>query len=104
MNSVKRDLTSSRAIYLKGTLLVFLALLAAGLVLARAPGLDVAVLLAICIWASCRAYYFAFYVIEHYVDGTYRFRGLIDFLAYAMNLRRDDKESDHESDHEGSDS
>ncbi len=41
------------------------------------------------VWAFCRAYYFAFYVIEHHVDPGYRFSGLISFVAYA--LRKDRK-------------
>tara|TARA_R110002049_G_scaffold4601_4_gene31890 strand:+ start:132061 stop:132378 length:318 start_codon:yes stop_codon:yes gene_type:complete len=94
MQTVSRDLSSSRAIYLKAALLVFLGLFAATLLLLRAPQWDVALLLAICVWACCRAYYFAFYVIEHYVDTTYRFRGLIDFAAYVMNFRREENEPD----------
>ena len=42
----------------------------------------------ICVWASCRAYYFAFYVIQHYVDPSYRFSGLIDFFRYALSGRQ----------------
>jgi hypothetical protein len=40
------------------------------------------VLLVIAIWCFCRVYYFAFYVIEHYVDPGYRFAGLVDFMKY----------------------
>ncbi len=36
----------------------------------------------ICIWSFCRCYYFAFYVIEHYVDSGYRFSGLGSFVKY----------------------
>ena len=39
------------------------------------------------IWAFARAYYFAFYVIEHYVDSTYRFSGLLHFVRYAIRGR-----------------
>jgi hypothetical protein len=45
-------------------------------------------LLLVAIWAFCRAYYFAFYVIEHYVDPAYRFSGLIDFFRYALSGNR----------------
>ena len=57
----------------------------------QSPRLEILVLLVICIWASCRAYYFAFYVIEHYVDPDFRFSGLIDFGKYLMKR-------DHETD------
>jgi hypothetical protein len=48
----------------------------------------VAFLLLLAIWAFCRAYYFAFYVIEHYVDPEYRFSGLLDFCRYAIRKWR----------------
>ena len=33
-------------------------------------------------WGFCRAYYFAFYVIEKYVDRRFRFSGLGSFVKY----------------------
>ena len=42
------------------------------------------VLLLLAIWGFCRAYYFAFYVIQHYVDPNYKFSGLIDFAKYSI--------------------
>ena len=60
-------------------------LLAGGLLLIEHPSFVDAVLIVICVWSFCRAYYFAFYVIEHYVDPGYRFAGLWSFLQY---LRR----------------
>ena len=48
------------------------------------PDIENIVLLAIVVWAFCRAYYFAFYVIEKYVDPSYRFAGIIDFVRYAI--------------------
>ena len=36
----------------------------------------------------CRFYYFAFYVIEHYLDGNYRFSGLWPFARYLMQQRK----------------
>jgi hypothetical protein len=55
---------------------------AAGLLVAEAPTLRVTLLLAIAIWSFCRFYYFAFYVIEHYVDPGYKFAGLGSFVVY----------------------
>jgi hypothetical protein len=48
-----------------------------------------ALLLAVSIWAFCRAYYFAFYVIEKYVDPGYRFSGLLSFVRYLVRKKRD---------------
>lgn len=81
------DLTNPRVIYFKGLLFLVAGLLAAGILLASHPSLRVAVLLAICIWSFCRCYYFAFYVIEHYVDGEFRYAGLWAFLKYLWSRR-----------------
>jgi len=45
------------------------------------PDFQLALLIAIAIWAFCRAFYFAFYVIEHYVDPSFRFAGLSSFAT-----------------------
>ena len=79
-----RDLTSSRAIIAKGLLFLLLGLLAGALLLFLAPSWPIAALLVIAIWAFCRAYYFAFYVIEKYVDPGYRFSGLGSALKYLL--------------------
>lgn len=82
-----RDLTDPRWIKLKGALFLFMGLLAAGLLLGERASLIDAVLLLICIWGFCRAYYFAFYVVEHYVDPGYKFSGLGSFLRYLWRRR-----------------
>lgn len=76
------DLTSSRAIYFKGILFLIAGFVSAGLIVAKTLDWQLAVLLAICVWCFCRFYYFAFYVIQHYVDDDFRFSGLIDFVRY----------------------
>jgi hypothetical protein len=53
---------------MKGGLFLGLGILSAAMLLWRARSPTVAILLAITVWASCRAYYFAFYVNQHYVD------------------------------------
>ena len=68
--------------YLKAVLFVFIGCVCFALVLMEIPNLKVVVYLLLMIWAFCRAYYFAFYVIEKYVDPTYKFSGLFDFLKY----------------------
>ena len=81
------DLTDRRLIYLKGGLFLLGGLLAAAGVLLEAPTVRVAILLAIAVWCFARFYYFAFYVIGHYVDPSYRFAGLIDFAKYWFRRR-----------------
>lgn len=77
-----RDLTDARWIKCKALLFLLLGLLCVGLLLARNPGLVTGVLLVLCVWSFCRLYYFAFYVIERYVDPSYRFSGVFSFLLY----------------------
>ena len=82
------DIKSSRLLYAKGVLFVVLGVLSAGLLLADQPTLKNVFLLAICIWSFCRAYYFAFYVVQHYADPNYRFAGLWDFAKYLLRKSR----------------
>ena len=79
-----RDLSNPRWIKLKGLLFLFLGLASSALLLAELPSLRVATLLCLAIWAFCRAYYFAFYVIQHYVDPGYRFSGLWSAARYLL--------------------
>lgn len=81
------DITSPRLLYVKGLLFVVLAAASGALLLWTSPSLRGLALLLICVWASCRAYYFAFYVVEHYVDPGFRFAGLADFARYAWRRR-----------------
>ncbi|HEX8235668.1 MAG TPA: hypothetical protein VF600_06895 [Abditibacteriaceae bacterium] len=82
------DLKSAGLIYLKGFLFFVAGTLAAASILLENPKLQTAFLLAIAIWSFCRLYYFMFYVIEKYVDGTYRFAGIHSFLLYLWRQRR----------------
>jgi hypothetical protein len=81
------DLKNPRVIYLKGFLFLLAGLIAAALILLEMPTLKVAMLLAVAVWCFARAYYFVFYVIEHYVDPTYRFAGVWGFVKYALRRR-----------------
>ena len=83
-----KNITSPGLIKLKGLLFLIVGLLAAALLLIEHPSLKAIVLLAIVVWCFCRFYYFAFYVIEHYVDSSYRFSGLGSFFRYLMQQRR----------------
>ncbi len=82
-----RDLTDPFWIKFKGALFLLLGVFSGGLILAELPSLRVACLLLITVWAFCRAYYFAFYVIEKYVDPSFRFSGLGSAARYLMQPR-----------------
>jgi hypothetical protein len=81
------DITNPKLLWTKGVLFLGLALGAAALLVIEAASLKVATLLAVSVWAFCRSYYFAFYVIERYVDPTYRFSGLTSVLRYVLRER-----------------
>ncbi len=82
------DLRDPRLLWAKGALMLACGLLASVILIVRHPEVETVLLLGAAIWGFSRAYYFAFYVIEHYVDGRYRFRGLTDFLDYLVRGRR----------------
>src|SRR5262249_59430696 len=82
------DITNPKLIYVKGFLFLLMGLIASGLILLERPTLTMALLLAIAVWSFARFYYFAFYVIEHYVDPGYRFSGLWSFARYLLGKRR----------------
>jgi hypothetical protein len=83
-----KDLTSAFWIKLKGFLFLLLGITAAALLFLSDPNWRTAVLLAVAIWSCCRFYYFAFYVIEKYVDPGYKFSGLWSFARYCLQRRR----------------
>jgi hypothetical protein len=74
--------------WLKAILLVAIGALSAALILIEVGSWRIAALLAACVWGFCRAYYFAFYVIERWIDPGYKFSGLLDFAAYLWRQRR----------------
>jgi hypothetical protein len=82
------DIKNAKLLYLKAGLFVVAGLMASAGILLAAPSVRVAALLAVAIWCFARAYYFAFYVIEHYIDPGYRFAGIWSFVRYAMRRRR----------------
>lgn len=89
------DLKDPRLIYLKGFLFLGGGCLASTLLLAELPSLKIAFLLAVAVWCFARCYYFAFYVIEHYVDSQFRFAGLWAFAKYLF--RRPPKATDDQA-------
>jgi hypothetical protein len=83
-----RDLTGAKLLYFKAGLFVLCGLLASMALLAEHPTLKTAALLALAVWCFARAYYFAFYVVERYVDPGYRFAGLWSFAGHLLRCRR----------------
>jgi hypothetical protein len=82
------DIQSPRLLYIKGALFLGLGSLASAILLFEHPGVKTAALLALAVWAFARAYYFAFYVIEHYIDTGYKYEGLLSFLRYSIRRRK----------------
>ena len=76
------DLKSPAVIIGKGILFLVLGLLSGGILLSSIFSFRNLILMGLMIWAFCRAYYFAFYVLEHYVDDRYKYRGLVDAARY----------------------
>ncbi len=83
-----KDLQNPKLMWLKGLLLLGIGLTAAILLWVEAPTLKSAVLLALCVWGFCRAYYFAFYVLERYVDPQFRFSGLVSLVRHICHRPR----------------
>ena len=74
--------------YLKAALFVVIGCVSVALVIATNPTARICILLALAIWSFCRAYYFAFYVIERYVDPSFKFSGLFSAFKYLATRRR----------------
>ena len=82
------DIKSRKLLYAKGILFLFLGLAASVLIVVENPSWTVVLLLAVAVWSFARAYYFAFYVVEHYVDHQFKFSGLLAFVRYLLKSRR----------------
>lgn len=84
------DLQNPKLIYFKAALFLFGGLLSAAILILQNPTLVTVAVLALCVWSFARAYYFAFYVIQHYVDPSFKFAGLGSFMRYLLNRRSRD--------------
>ena len=69
------DIRNPKLLHVKGALFVLIGCLASALLVPEHPTIKVAFLLGVAVWAFARTYYYAFYVIEHYVDDGYKFSG-----------------------------
>jgi hypothetical protein len=71
----------------KVVLFALLAALAAGFLLWQLPDWRTAACLAAFAWASCRIYYFLFHALQHWIDPTLRYTGLLDLLHHWHHQR-----------------
>ena len=83
-----RDLSSHRWMWMKALLFLLIGISSSALILAELPELRVLLLLVLAIWSFCRAYYFTFYVVERYIDPSFRFSGLVSVLRYLWKKRQ----------------
>ena len=78
------DLREPRWMYLKAVLLLGVGVIASFLIWLECPRWRTVGLLALSTWGFCRAYYFAFYVIGHYIDREFRFAALSAVARYVV--------------------
>ena len=83
-----RNLRSPKLMWLKGILFLMIGSVSAVLLWLEAPEWRRALLLALTIWGFCRAYYFAFYVLEKHVNPGFRFAGLISLISHLLKHGR----------------
>ena len=91
-----RDLTDLRHMLLKAILFGIIAALSAFLLWLQNPRMSTLILLGLCVWACARIYYFLFYVIERYIDPSFRFSGLWSAFRYLWAHRNKPGQSDPE--------
>ena len=82
------DLKHPKWMYLKAWLFLAAGVLSGGLLIAEKPTWKVALLLGVTVWSFARLYYFMFYVIERYIDPSYRFAGIGSVVEYVLRRRR----------------
>ncbi len=83
-----RDLDDSKWMYLKGCLFLGILLSSTALILIYSFSWRVLILLCLAIWSAVRVYYFMFYVIEKYVDPSFKFSGILSFIMYVIRRRK----------------
>lgn len=88
-----KDIKNLKLLYFKGLIFLLGGIIASVILIIEFPMFKTVLLLAAAIWCFARAYYFAFYVIEHYIDGYYKFSGLWSFFVYMLgrNKKKGDK-------------
>lgn len=51
------------------------------------PSIRIVLLLATSVWSFARLYYYAFYVLERYIDPEFRYAGLFSLAHYLLKHR-----------------
>ncbi len=82
------DLKNPKWIIAKGLMFLLAGCMASGILLLDTLTLRAFVLHTLAVWCFCRFYYFAFYVIEHYIDPTFKFAGLGEVMVYLLGRKR----------------
>jgi hypothetical protein len=82
-----KNLSHPTWIKVKGIPFLLVGLAASTLLVLEHPTWKIALLLALAVWGFCRFYYFAFYVIEKYVDAACKFSGLGSFARWLLQNR-----------------
>ena len=91
------DLKSPTWIYIKGFLFLVILGMASAVLILENPSWRTAALVGLVAWASARFYHFLFYVIEKYVDGRYKFAGVMSFVAYLAGRSKQDEDENVKS-------
>lgn len=86
--SVMRDLIDPRWMYLKAGLLLAILIACCVVLWLEMSSLRTVFLLTLVVWSSARLYYFMFYVVERYIDPTYRFSGIGSAIQYFLRRSR----------------
>ena len=82
------DLKSARLMYLKRALFLLARCAAVAGIMVECGTRRIALLLAIAIWSFCRLYYFLFYVIEKYIDPSFKFAGILPAVRYLLTRKK----------------
>jgi hypothetical protein len=82
------DLVNPKWMCLKAIGFVLIAFLCALGLMLRSMRIETAVLILLLVWASARAYYFCFYVIERYINPEFKFAGLSSAVAFLLKSDR----------------
>ena len=83
-----KDIKKVWLLYLKAFLLFLTGFISSILLVIYNFNFKTIILLFLAIWGFCRAYYFAFYVIQHYIDPSFKYSGLIDFAKYQIKKKK----------------
>lgn len=78
------DLPHARWMYLKAALFLVAGTTSAAALVAQSPHWRTGFLVFVAVWSFCRLYYFAFYVVERYIDPSFRFDGLGSVLLHLL--------------------